>query len=113
MGLAILFQALIQLDRKAGADALEYLNDNDEQDDGQQHHQVFIAVIAVVDGDITEAAAAHDTTHGGVAQNGGDGNGGIGDEGGNGLRDHHLDDGLQGGGAHAAGHFNDIGIELP
>ena len=34
------------------------------------------AVVAVVDGDGAQAAAAQDTGHGGVAQDGGDGDGG-------------------------------------
>ena len=92
----ILLQALIQLDRKVGADTLEHLHDNDEQDNSQQHDQILVAVIAVVNGNLAQPAAAHDTTHGGVAQDGGDGDGGIGDEGGHRLRDHDLNDGLHG-----------------
>lgn len=63
----ILLQALIQLDRKVGADTLKYLHDNDEQDNSQQHDQILVAVIAVVNGNLAQPAAAHDTTHGGVA----------------------------------------------
>ena len=92
---------------------MENLYNDNKQDNGQQHDQIFVAIIAVVDGDLTQAAAADDTTHGSVAQDGGNGNGGIGDERGHGFRDHDLDDGLHGGSTHAAGHFNNIGIEFP
>ena len=54
----ILLQALIQLDRKVGADTLKYLHDNDEQDNSQQHDQILVAVIAVVNGYFAESAAA-------------------------------------------------------
>ena len=63
----ILLQALIQLDRKVGTDALEDLHDNDKQNDRQQHDQILVAVIAVVDGDLAQTAAADNTAHGGVA----------------------------------------------
>ena len=63
----ILLQALIQLDRKVGADTLEHLHDNDEQDNSQQHDQILVAVIAVVDGDLAQTAAADNTAHGSVA----------------------------------------------
>ena len=66
-GLVILLEAFIQLDRKTGTDALEDLHDNDKQNDRQQHDQIFIAVVAVVDGDLAQTAAADNTAHGGVA----------------------------------------------
>ena len=54
-----LFQPLIALLCKIGAEALEYLNEQDEDNDRDDHDEVFIAIVAVVDGDLAETAAAY------------------------------------------------------
>ena len=41
-------QPLVALDGQFRADGLEDLDDDDQQDDGHQHGQVFIAVVAVI-----------------------------------------------------------------
>ena len=40
----VLLQALIQLDRQAGTDALENLYNDNKQDNGQQHDQIFVSI---------------------------------------------------------------------
>ncbi len=97
----------------SAADALEDLHQDDEEDHGEEHDQILVAVVAVVDGDLAEAAAADDTAHGRVAQNGGDGDGTVGNEGRNAFRDQDLRDDLEGGGTHALGGFYDVGVDLP
>ena len=66
---SILFvlQPLIRLDGQVGSEALEALDHGDQQDDSQQHDEVFVTVVTVVDGDLTKPAAADDTTHGRIA----------------------------------------------
>ena len=68
----------IQTDCQMGTDALEHLHQQDKNDNRKQHDQIFVTVVAVVDGNFTESAAADDTAHGRVAQNGGNGNGSVG-----------------------------------
>ena len=60
-------QPLIRLDGQVGSEALEALNHGDQQDDSQQHDEVFVTVVAVVDGDLTKPAAADDAAHGRIA----------------------------------------------
>ena len=62
--LVILLEALIQLDRKVGADTLKYLHDNDEQDNSQQHDQILVAVIAGVNGEISQIKQRTETPDG-------------------------------------------------
>lgn len=66
---SILFvlQPLIRLDGQVGSEALEALNHGDQQDDSQQHDEVFVTVVTVVDGDLTKPASADDTAHGRIA----------------------------------------------
>ena len=59
------------------ADRLEYLYQQDQQDYRNDHDKVFIAVVAIVDGDFAKAAAADDAAHRGITEDGGDGNGGV------------------------------------
>ena len=61
------FQPLIHLDGQVGSEALEALDHGDQQDDSQQHDEIFVTVVTVVDGDLTKPAAADDTTHGRIA----------------------------------------------
>ena len=41
-----------------GADTLENLNERYEQDNGKDHDEIFVAVVAVVYGYLAESAAA-------------------------------------------------------
>ena len=55
----------------------EELNEQDKQDDGNYHDKGFISVIAVIYCDASESAAADDTAHCGITENGGNGDGRI------------------------------------
>ena len=48
-------------------DTLEQLYQKNQDDNGKQHHQIFIAVVTVVNGNFAQSATAYDTAHGGVA----------------------------------------------
>ena len=108
-----LFQPLVALHGQLGAHRLEQLHQQNQQDHRRKHHQVFIPVIAVVDGDLAQAAAADDAAHGGVAQNGSQGDGDVLNQGRHAFGDHHLADYLHGRGAHALGRLDDVGVHLP
>ena len=70
-------------------------------------------LIGTAVGTTAQAAAADDAAHGGVAQNGGEGDGNVLNEGGHALGDHHLADDLHGRRAHALRRFDYIGVYLP
>ena len=90
------FQPLIAAAGQPRTQTLEQLHQQDQDHHRHQHHQILVAIVAVVDGDLTQTAAADDTAHGGVTQNGSQGNGDVLDQGRHALRDHHLADDLQG-----------------
>ena len=54
----LLLQPFIAFGGQMGADALEELDQKYQEDDGHYHYKILIAVIAVVYGDLAEAAAA-------------------------------------------------------
>src|SRR5690606_38099530 len=62
------FSALVQAVRDRIAAELDDLHDDDEQRHGEQHHVGLEAVVAVADGQVSDAAAAHDARDGGVRQ---------------------------------------------
>ena len=66
-----LLQTLIALDGSLGAERLEQLYNDNQQDDCHVHDQILIAVVAVVNGNLAQTAATDDAGHCGVAQNGG------------------------------------------
>ena len=61
--IALFLEALVALGGQTRADGLEYLHQNDEQHDFREHHKLLVAIVAVVDGDLAEAAAADDAAH--------------------------------------------------
>ena len=68
--IVLFLEALVALGGQTRADGLEDLHQNDEQNDRREHHEILVAVVAVVDGDLAEAAAADDAAHRRVAENG-------------------------------------------
>ena len=62
--------SFITAGRKACADALEELNQHYKEHNGKNHYKIFISVIAVVNGYFAESAAADNTAHCGVPENG-------------------------------------------
>lgn len=106
------FEALVALGGKLCADALKELHEQDEQDDRRVHHKVLIAIVAVVDGDFAETAAADDAAHGGVAENSRERDGEVLQQGGDALGDHHLADDLHGRRAHALRGLDDVCVQL-
>ena len=108
----ILFQPLIALLCKIGAEALEYLNEQDEDNDRDDHDEVFIAIVAVVDGNLAETAAADDAAHCRVAEYGGQRDGDVLDQRGHALGDHDLADYLEGRRAHALRGLDDVDVKL-
>ena len=94
------------------AQGLEDLHQNDKQHDRRKHHKVLVAIVAVVDGDLAEAAAADDAAHRRVAEDGRERDGEVLEERGNALGDHHLADDLHGRCAHALRGLNDVGVDL-
>ena len=91
---------------------LEQLHQQHQNDHRHQHYQILVPIVAVVDGDLAQTAAADDTAHGGVAQNGGQRDGHVLDQGGHALRDHYLADDLHGRSAHALGGLDDVAVHL-
>ena len=68
----MLLQSLVALYGSLGAEGLEQLHDDNQQDNCHIHNQVLVTIVAVVDGNFTQTAAADDAGHCGVAQDGGD-----------------------------------------
>lgn len=64
---SFVFQPFIHLDSQVSPQALEALDHGDQQDDCQQHDEILITIVPVVDGDLTKPAAADDAAHGRVA----------------------------------------------
>src|ERR1700744_2425868 len=60
--------ALVEAARQRVAAPLQQLDEDDEDGHGQHHHVGLEAVVAVADGEIADAAAAHDAGHRGVRQ---------------------------------------------
>ena len=89
------------------------MHQHHQADDGNPHDQEFEIVIAVVDGNLAQAAAADDTGHGAVAQDGGHGDGASGNQAGQGFRQHHLGDDLPGACPHALGGLHHTLVHLP
>ena len=106
------FQTLVALGGELRADALEELHEQNEQDDRHVHHEIFVAVEAVVDGDLAEAAAADDAAHGRVAEDGRERDGEVLQQRGDAFGDHHLADDLHGRRAHALRGLDDVGVQL-
>ena len=63
--------------RSTKTKSLEQLNKQDKKYYGQYHNKGLISVIAVIYGDSSKSAAADDTAHCGITQNGGNCNGGV------------------------------------
>ena len=95
-----------------GANGLEDLHQQHQQDDADDHNVGLVAVVAVGKGDLAQAAAANDTGHGRVAQNGGQCGGHAGDQAGQAFRDHHLGNDLERRCAHALGRFHHALVQL-
>src|SRR5699024_132553 len=74
---------------------------------------IHLALVAVVDGQAAQTAAADGAGHGAIAQNGDKGGGEADEEGGQGLRQHHLADDLHGGAAHGLGGLQNALVGLP
>ena len=64
---AVSARAVIESARHEVADQLDDLDDDDDRDDRGDHDVVLPAVVAVVDGHLTQAAAADGARHRGVA----------------------------------------------
>ena len=107
-----LSQTFIGFDRETGSHALEDLYQHNQKQNRNRHNQVLVSVVAVVNGNFTETAAADDAAHGGVAEYGGDGDGQVVEQGRNTLRDHDLADNLQRCCAHALRRLDDVGVDL-
>mgnify|MGYP004539172117 CR=1 FL=1 len=61
-----------------GSDKLKQLYQQNQNYNGNQHYQIFVTVIAVIDCDFSQSATADDTAHGGVSENGRDSDGEVG-----------------------------------
>src|SRR4051812_10191280 len=55
--------ALVEAARQRVAAPLEELHQHDQNGDGEPHHVGLEAVVAVADGEVADAAAAHDAGH--------------------------------------------------
>lgn len=64
------FQALVGFDRKACADCLENLDKENKENYRNHHNKIFISVIAVVYRDFAKTAAADNSAHCGIAEDG-------------------------------------------
>lgn len=105
-------ETLIAALGKVGSEALEQLNEQDEDDDRNEHDEVLVTIVAVVDGDLAQAAAADDAAHRRVAQDGGQRDGDILNKRGDALGDHDLPDYLRGSRTHTLSGLNDIAVKL-
>ena len=65
---------LISSSRQAHKDLLDRLDYNHQNHNGHQHHIRLIPVQAVADGNVSQTARADGSGHGGVSQDGCDGN---------------------------------------
>ena len=110
--ISYLFKPLVALLGKICAEALEHLNEQDQNNDRDDHDEVLIAIVAVVDGDLAEAAAADDAAHCRVAENGGQRDGDVLYKRGHALGDHDLADYLEGRRAHALRGLDDVAVKL-
>lgn len=105
-------QSFVRACSQMRAGALEDLHQRDQQNHCGQHDEILVAVVTIVDGDLAEPAAADDAAHGRIAENGGDGDGGVGNQRRHTLGNEHLCDDLQRGCAHALRHFDGVGADL-
>lgn len=107
------FQTLVAFRCKICSETLEDLNKNYEEYNGENHYEILITVVSVVDGDFTESASADDTAHCGIAENGCQRDCTVGDERRHAFGNHNLGDYLERGRAHALRRFNDARIDFP
>lgn len=98
-----LLHALIALDSQLCADGLQDLHQYDQQGRCKELQHNIKAVIAVVDGDLAQTAAADDTGHSAVAHDGSGCDRHIRHKARHALGDHDLRDDLQRRCAHALG----------
>ena len=75
-----LFKSVVRLNGKPCAYCLEYLNQDNQQDNCANHNEIFISVISIVDCDFSQTAAADNTAHRGISQDSGNGDCHIRDE---------------------------------
>ena len=95
-----------------GADTLENLNERYEQDNGKDHDEIFVAVVAVAYGYLAESAAADYSAHCGVAEDGSYRYREVREQRGNALGNHDFDNYLHGRSSHALRGFNYIRVDL-
>ena len=88
------------------------LDQDDEDDDRHPHDGGDVPLVAVPDGQVSQAPRAHHARDGRVAHDGDEGDGPAQDQGGHGLRQVDLPDDLEGGGPHGLGRLNDPGVHL-
>ena len=107
-----LFKPLVALLCQICSEALEELDEQDEDDNRNDHDEVLVAIVAVVDGDLAEAAAADDAAHCRVAEDGRQCDGDVLDKRGDTFGDHDLADDLEGRCAHALRGLDDVAVKL-
>ena len=60
----------VQPDRQTGAYALDNLHQNDNEHHRRQHHTVIVLIVPIVNGNLTQTAAADGACHSAIAENG-------------------------------------------
>ena len=76
----VIASAVVHQPAEHVADELDNADDEDDDDHGDDHDVHLVALVPVLDGEVTHAATADGAGHGGVAQEGDDGDGGRLDE---------------------------------
>ena len=108
----LFLDALIALDGQLRANGLQDLHQHDQQGGGEELQHHVKAVVAVVDGNFAQAAAADDTGHGTVPHDGRSRNRHVSNQARHALGHHDFGDNLQRRRTHALGGLDDARIDL-
>ena len=112
IGALIRALALVDFFRQPTEKGLDDLDQHDKDDHRDPHDGGDAPLMAVADGDVTQSAAAHGAGHGGIGQNGDNGNGTTQHKGGLGFRQIDLPDDLERGGTHGLRGLHHAGFHL-
>ena len=102
---------LVLLDDQV-ADKLDDADDDKDHDDGDPSHIGHVPVMAILNGEVAQAAGANSAGHGGQTHQADGCDGGTPCNGGDALPQVHSEDDLQGAGAHGQDRFDEAVIQL-
>lgn len=111
-GAGRLVQPLIDAPGQPVENQLDHLHQDNQEHHRHPHNGGDAPLMAVPDGDVAQAAGAHGAGDGGIGQNRHQGDGAPQDQRGLRLRQVHLPDDLEGGGAHGLGGLDHTGVYL-